>query len=293
MEERLLLRAVTGGLSCVDYNFSRNFAFLLIKKKIMRLLFILFVIVPFVSFSQINQTDANGLKQGEWQRKLSNGRLLYQGYFKDDKPVGEWKRYHPGGQVKALIVYNGDTAKTQLFDVWQKKVAEGNYVNQKKEGAWKVYKDKRLVADEEYKNGLKNGNSHRYYNTGELMEEKQWVDGMEDGDYQVFFKTGEPYIQCKMKQGVRNGLFISRYKNGANELVAEYKNNLRHGEWKYFDKKGNYLYSFFYENGKILNPQVRDSIDNLKMQEIEGNKGKLLDPEEFMQDPSGYMMQKR
>ncbi|HYQ56977.1 MAG TPA: hypothetical protein VEP89_06480 [Draconibacterium sp.] len=256
-------------------------------------IFILLLIVPFLSVAQINQTDANGLRQGLWQKKQDNGRLSYEGKFKDDRPVGEWKRYHPGGQVKAIIEYKGDTAFTQLFDVWRKKVAEGNYVNERKEGVWKIFNNNRLVADEEFKLGIKHGKSHRYYDTGEVMEEKQWVNNKEEGNYQIFYKSGQPYVQCKMKLGMRNGLFLSNYRNGRTELEAEYRNNLRHGEWKYFDEEGNQLYSLFYDNGQILNPHVRDSIDNLKMMEIEKNKGTIPDPEEFLQDPSEYMMRDR
>lgn len=256
----------------------------------MRYLLAVLIFLPTLVFAQTNQTDANGLRQGFWQKKQDNGRLLYEGYFKDDKPVGEWKRYHPGGQVKAIIEYKGDTAYTQLFTVWRKKVAEGSYVNQQKEGVWKIYKNNQLVADEEYKHGLKNGISHRYYNTGEVMEEKQWINDKEDGNYKIFFKSGEPYMQCKMKLGMRHGLFLVSYENGREELVAEYRNNLRHGEWKYFDKEGNLLYTLFYDNGRILNPTVRDSIDNLKMKKLEESKGSILDPEEFLQNPSEYMM---
>ena len=115
----------------------------------------IFIFLPTIVFSQLNKTDAKGLRQGKWQKKQANGRLLYEGEFKDGKPVGEWKRYHPGGQLKAEITYKGDTAQTVLFDVWRKKIAEGNYVNQKKEGLWEIYKNKQKVADEEYKYGLK------------------------------------------------------------------------------------------------------------------------------------------
>ncbi|AHW61521.1 Antitoxin component YwqK of the YwqJK toxin-antitoxin module [Draconibacterium orientale] len=256
----------------------------------MRYLLALLIFLPTLVFAQTNQTDANGLRQGLWQKKQDNGRLLYEGYFKDDKPVGEWKRYHPGGQVKAIIEYKGDTAYTQLFDVWRKKVAEGNYVNQQKEGVWKIYKNGQLTADEEYKLGVKNGKSHQYYDTGEVMEEKEWVNEKEDGDYQIFYKSGEPYMQCKMKQGMRHGLFLVSYENGRQEMVAEYRNNLRHGEWKYFDKEGNLQYTLYYDNGQILNPAVRDSFDNLKMKALEKNKGTIPDPEKFLQDPSEYMM---
>ena len=252
-------------------------------------IFILLLFLPFISFGQLNQTDANGLKQGLWQKKQDNGRLIYEGHFKDGKPVGEWKRYHPGGQLKALIVYKGDTAFTQIFDVWHKKLTEGNYINQKKEGVWKIFKDNYVISDEEYVYGLKNGIAHQYYDTGEVMEESHWKNGKQDGDYQVFYKNGQPYLQCKMQYGLRHGLFLVFYENGKPEREAEYINNLRHGEWKYYDTDGKYLYSLFYNEGKILNPQVRDSIDNLQMQELEKNKANLVDPEKFMEDPSEYM----
>lgn len=255
----------------------------------MKNVIILLLLLPVWTYGQLNKTDTNGLKQGLWQKKQSNGRLIYEGQFKDNKPVGEWKRYHPGGQLKAIMEYSGDTAKTQLFDVWRKKVAEGNYVQQKKEGIWKIYKQGRVVADEEFRNGEKNGLSHRFYETGEVMEETVWKQGNKNGKYQVFYKNGEPYMQCKMKDNMRNGLFLVYFENGSQQLIGEYKNDLRHGEWKYQTEEGKTQYTLFYNEGQILNPSVRDSIDNLKMQELEKNKGTIVDPGEFMEDPSEYM----
>lgn len=99
----------------------------------MRVIFILLFLLPFISFSQINQTDANGLRQGRWQKMQPNGKPMYDGYFKDGKPVGEWKRFHTGGQVKAIIKYRteSDSADAKLMDEWGKKVAEGIYLNEK------------------------------------------------------------------------------------------------------------------------------------------------------------------
>ena len=264
-----------------------------IKKETMRILFILFLFLPTLVFSQLNQTDVNGLRQGKWEKKQANGRLIYEGQFKDGKPVGEWKRYHTGGQIKAEIVYVGDTARTVLLDVWRKKVASGNYINQKKEGVWSIYKNREKVADEEYKDGVKNGIARKFYDTRQIMEQCEWKNGKQDGDYEVFYKSGKPYIQCKMKENVRNGLFLIYFENGQQELVGEYKNNLRHNEWKYHNKKGENMYSLFYDNGQILNPNVRDSIGNIEMQNFEKNKGAITDPEKFMEDPSGYMMKNK
>lgn len=259
----------------------------------MRILIVLFLFFPTIVFSQLNQTDSDGLRQGSWQKKQANGRLMYEGEFKDGKPVGDWKRYHPGGQIKAEITYKGDTARTQLYDVWRKRVAEGIFINQKKEGVWSIFKNKQKVAEEEYKGGIKNGVSRRFYDTREVMEECDWVNGKQEGNYQVFYKNGEPYMQCKMTDNLRNGLFLIYFENKQQELVGEYKNNLRHGEWKYYSEKGVYLYSLYYEYGQILNPAVRDSVNGLVMKNLEKNKGAILDPEKFMQDPSDYMMKNR
>ncbi len=256
----------------------------------MRIILILFLLIPFFAFSQINQTDSNGFRQGLWKKQQPNGQLLYEGNFKDGKPVGEWKRYHPGGQVKAIINYqqNSDSAFTQLFDKYGKKVAEGNYVNQKKEGNWVYFSGNRKIAEEQFKLGLKNGTSLNYYDTGEMMEKTDWVNGLQHGDYQIYFKSGKPYLQCKMTYDQRNGLCLIYEKNGKLELEANYKNNLRHGEWKFYEN-GKFLYLLEYDNGEILNPEVRDSIAKVEMQAIEKNRGTITDPEKFMENPSGYM----
>ncbi len=257
----------------------------------MRILFILLIFLPVFSFAQINQTDANGLRQGLWEKKQPNGRLIYTGHFKDGNPVGEWKRFHGGGQVKAIINYksDSDTAFTQLFDKQGEKIAEGNFLNQKKVGNWVYFSKGRKISEEQFAGGVKNGISRQYYETGELMEETGWKNGKQEGKFQIFYKNGKPYLQCKMHDDKRNGLCLVYYKNERLQLEAGYKNGLRHGEWKFFDDKGNFQYQLNYNNGELLNPEVRDSIAALKMKNLEKNRGKFTDPEKFMQDPSEYM----
>lgn len=258
----------------------------------MRLLTIIFLLLfAFQSYSQMNQTDSNGLRQGLWQKKQDNGRLIYEGYFKDGKPVGEWKRYHPGGQLKANLVYrqNSDSVYTQMFDELKKIVAEGNYIDQKKEGLWIYFSSGRKIAEENYTAEIKNGNSKKYYDTGELMETADWVNGNQQGSYQTYYKNGQAYLQCKMNNNERNGLCLVYTQKGKLEMEAHYKNNLRHGEWKFYDQNGEFHYQLNYNEGEILNPIVRDSIAGLKMKEIEKGKGTVTDPEKFMDDPSEYM----
>ncbi len=257
----------------------------------MRILTILLILLPILSFSQINQTDSNGLRQGLWKKQQPNGRLIYEGNFKNGIPVGEWKRYHKGGQVKAVINYqqNTDSAFTKIFDKYGKKVAEGIFLNQKKEGNWIYFSGNRKIAEEQFKNGIKNGMSKNYYDTGEFLGETDWVNGEQEGKYQIFYKNGKPYLQCKMKQNQRHGLFLVHTKKGKLELEANYKNNLRHGAWKFYNSNGEFQYELNYNEGELLNPEVHDSIANIKMQNMEKGKDTITDPEKFMQDPSEYM----
>jgi len=262
------------------------------KAELTFLFLIVLLFFPAVVFSQINQTDASGLRQGLWQKKQANGQLLYEGHFKNGKPVGEWKRFHENGQVKALIHYAGDTAKTQLFDEANKLLAEGNYINQEKEGIWMYFADNKKVSEEQFVNGLKHGVSRKFYDSVKIMEETEWLKGKREGKSQVFFEDGKPYMQYKMANDKRNGLCIIYFQNGVQQLVANYENDLRVGDWNYHDETGKLLYTLKYKNGALLNPEVRDSLERIQFKNLEKNKGSILDPEKFMEDPGGYMMKK-
>ncbi len=249
-------------------------------------------IIPLIGVSQVNQTDANGLRQGKWQKEYPNGKLMYEGQFKDGEPVGEWTRYFEGGQVKAEIEYdqNSDTASVVLFDPFGKKVAEGNYVDEKRAGEWQFYSESRKVSEETYADGVKHGIARTFYPTGEVLEESEWQNGQQTGSYRVFFKNGKPYMQCKYSNGKRNGLCLSYYQNGRVEMEAYYSNNLRDNDWKFYNENGDLSYTLKYDKGNLLNPEVQDSIIRNSQSQFEKNGNPVTDPEDFMQDPSEYMM---
>lgn len=262
----------------------------------MRYLFIFLLIsVPLTIFSQVNQIDANGLRQGQWQKKYPDGTLIYKGEFKNDKPVGNWTRYYESGQVKAKIHYieSTDSAFVKFYDKRGNKISEGHYLNEQKEGKWTYFSDNRIISEENFVNGKKHGVSRKYYPSGEIFSETEWKNGKKEGKYEAFYKRGEPYMQCKYSNNMRNGLCLVRFKNGRIEMEANYLNNLRDGEWKFYNEEGDLLYTLQYDKGKLLNPEIRDSIDNLNMQQLEKNRHSIPDPEKFIQNPSEYIMKRQ
>lgn len=259
-------------------------------------LFLIFVAFSFLAIAQepVNQTDDAGRKQGLWQKNQANGQLLYSGKFKDDKPVGEWKRYHPNGVVKAVLLYvgNSDSAAVTLFDELGKKVAAGFYRGQEKTGPW-VYFDKNgKVAEEEYVGGIKSGKSKTYYPSGELFVETRYAGGIQDGVYRAFFRNGTPYFECRMKGDKRDGLCQIFHENGELETEANYVEGLRDGEWKYYSDQGTYQYTLVYDRGMLLNKSVLDSLEQIRYKQMDESRNKIVDPERFMSDPVEYMIQK-
>ena len=258
--------------------------------KFLTIIFV-FLAITLVAQDQVNHTDALGRKQGWWQKKQDNGKLLYEGLFKDDEPVGEFKRYHPNGVIKAVINYpeTSDSAQAKLFDERGMLIAAGVYVNQKKAGKWIYYQDKKLIGEEFYIDGLKNGKSKTYYPTGELLEEADWVDNLKNGIYRVYTKNGKAYFECGMIAGKNDGFCQVFHENGELQMEAFYRQNLRHDTWKFYDDQGNLSYELIYDMGELMNPEVRDSIDQIQLQEMEENKSKLIDPEKFIDNPMEYL----
>lgn len=247
--------------------------------------------LPAIGFSQINQTDSKGMKQGYWKKQYPNGRLMYEGTFKDNKPTGEWKRYHENGALKANLMYlpGSDSVKTILFDGLGVKIADGVFMGEKKEGKWNMYLGPRKIADEFYVKGQKHGVARRYYETGEILEESHWESGSQTGNYQLFLTNGKPYLQCKFSHNKRNGIFLTFHENGLPETQGAYVENLKNGDWKYFGPEGKLLYTLKYNTGEIQNPAVLDSLENLQMKDFEKNRGLITDPEKYMDNPLEYM----
>ena len=82
------------------------------------ILLILLLTGNVIAQNTVNQVDAQGRKQGFWSKKDADGKLLYQASFKNDQPVGEMKRFHPNGKLKAVLTYveGSELSDAKLFD---------------------------------------------------------------------------------------------------------------------------------------------------------------------------------
>ncbi len=258
------------------------------------LIFCFFILITIFSTAQNtpNQVDSQGRKQGVWSKRDFEGKLIYQGTFKDDKPVGLMKRFHSNGKVMAQINYaeDSDLSDAELFDTQGKLIAKGQYMDQKKTGEWVYYLNSAIVATETYIDGMKNGICKRYYKTGELLEESTWQNNNLHGIYRTYFQDGKVFLECNYANNQRNGSFRTWFTDGTIELDAFYTNDSRDKDWKYYDSSSNLKFTLKYESGKLLNPEVQDSIDRETQNQLNATGKNIPDPEKFMQNPEEYML---
>ncbi len=102
------------------------------------IIILLFSLLQSQSFPQqgstLNQTDKSGLKQGHWIKKYPDGNVMYDGFFRNDKPVGEFRRYYEDRTIKSLLVFNesGSEALATLYYQNGNVASKGKYINQLK-----------------------------------------------------------------------------------------------------------------------------------------------------------------
>ena len=100
----------------------------------------------------INQLDSEEMKQGHWEKKYKNGKLKYSGQFKDNIPTGKFERFSNEGKLSSTLLYTpGEKiVVAQLFHANGKVLADGNYIDQKKDSLWKFYRNDGLLFSEAF-----------------------------------------------------------------------------------------------------------------------------------------------
>jgi antitoxin component YwqK of YwqJK toxin-antitoxin module len=204
--------------------------------------FTLCLLIPFVVFSQenINVKDKNGKKQGVW-KKYENGRMVYEGQFKDDVPYGTFKYYHENGKLKSVTEFQQGVhkVKTTIYHENGRKASEGAYIDQLKDGEWRYYSNQdTLIKVEHYKAGDRDGLWQTYSTSGVLLEECNYLNNKRNGLYKTYYLNGIVSYEADYVAGKTNGKSSSYYPNGQVSTTGNYHNGWRDGEWNSYDVNG-------------------------------------------------------
>jgi antitoxin component YwqK of YwqJK toxin-antitoxin module len=233
--------------------------------------------------TKINITDQRGLKQGNWIKKYPNGNVMYEGFFADDHPVGEFKRYYEDKTLKSLLIYSSDgkEAMAEIFHPNGYIASKGKYINQLKEGKWQFFSEifnGYLISEEQYSRNIRNGISLTFYPDNKVAEKVNYVNDLKQGEWIKYYPDGKICFKTSYLGGKVNGKFEAWYENGAIQFSGQYKNDLRNGTWLIFNNIGSLKYKMEYLDG-VTNDRLSDFDASHFLDSLELNKGKIADPE--------------
>lgn len=232
---------------------------------------------------QLNQTDSNGRKQGRWIKEYPNGNIMYDGFFVDDKPSGEFKRYYEDNNLKSILIFSkdGNEAAATLYYSNGFVASRGKYNNQHKEGKWQFFSSTNqdvLISEEHYTADRKNGPSVKYYPDKTIAEVVNYVNDTRHGDWIKYYPDGTLSLKTRYVNGKLDGPFEAFYENSKPELTGQYKNDIREGQWIIYKNDGSVRFKTFYTLGMPDNREM-DIYETNYLDSLEKNIQKIPDPE--------------
>ena len=233
--------------------------------------------------TNINKTDQQGRKQGQWIKKYPDGSIQYDGIFRDDHPVGEFKRYYENKKIKSILIYSSDgkEADAVIYHPNGFIASSGKYINQMKEGKWKFFSSSvngYLINEEEYLKNIRNGLSLKFYPDSTIAEKIRFVNNIREGEWLQYHPNGRLFLKSNYVRGMLNGKFEVWYQDGKPEFSGTYKNNLREGTWRIYNDDGTLKYDLNYVSGVTNNRQMEIDAINF-IDSLENNSWKVADPE--------------
>ncbi|MFA5573866.1 MAG: hypothetical protein WC994_02300 [Brumimicrobium sp.] len=219
-----------------------------------------------VIFSQINQVDAKGRKQGEWVKYYTerdySDVIRYKGNFKNGKPVGKFVYYYPTREIRAVIVHKEGSNRSEafLYHHNEKLAAHGIYINGKKDSIWTNFTPNGFFSSEEsYKNDKLHGKKIVYYGEEVTITKRKlklrvdnYNEGQLDGESVEYYPDGKVKYKVTYKNNKKVGKAFLYHPNGQVEVEEYWKEGKKHGLWKLFDVNAKEIGRRYFRNGSTV-----------------------------------------
>ena len=246
-----------------------------------------------VDKSKINQKDANELKFGWWKIHntegkfvgYSEGQLVEEGEYVNNKKSGVWTKYYPNGNKKHELTFTNNVANgyARIYYRDGKLQEEGIWQQNKWSGQYKYYHENGNVKyDWNYNSSGKREGEQKYFHAnGMLQYLGDWKNGNEAGQLVEYYEDGsvktKRYFndgkidETKTQESVQGKVFdenIKKYSGkaqpkpmGRGEIVDGF-NRLYNGDGT-VSKEGEFKNkqlidgkAFVYQNGKLVKTLV-------------------------------------
>ena len=217
-------------------------------KRIVVFVFIFCFSVGALFAQQINQKDANGLRQGLWQKQYPDSQQLrYKGNFVDDKEVGTFSFYCEtcGEQPFCVKEFFSDApTKVRYYNQTGDLVSEGLMSGKQRIGLWLIFHEnsQKVMTRELYVSDKLHGEITTYYLSGEIIETTTYISGLKQGKSSYYAPNGVKLKELSYNNDLLDGPAAYYSHTGMLTMKGDYKNGAHHGVWNYY-KDGRFLLS--------------------------------------------------
>ncbi len=244
---------------------------------------VFFLLISLGSFSQMNQVDAKGKKQGEWGKTYPKSIVYqYRGQFKDDKPVGTFTYFYPNKKVKAIVKHDANSSRSvaNMYHDNGQIMSMGIYIAGKKDSVWMNFGPSgRLSNTETYKADSLHGKKVIYYVPEDINDKRRivlgeynYVNGTMDGAFKEYFDSGGIKQTGQYVNGRRHGEWITYQPGGQKLMFDRYKNGIKHGWFIAYDATGKEVNRMYFYNGEeYKGERLKLLMSNLKAKGINPN----------------------
>jgi antitoxin component YwqK of YwqJK toxin-antitoxin module len=208
------------------------------KLKLFSLLFFFTGIL--CSQEKINQFDSEGNRTGVWRKEYSNGRIRYEGQFEAGKEVDVFKYFSELSSDFPILIKtyskSSDIATAEFFTEKGVLQSKGEMKGKERIGKWLFYHvdGKTILSEENYENGLLNGESKTFFKSGQLTEILHYKSGKLEGNAKRYSDEGVLLEELNYSNGQLNGLATFYDTEGNIIYTGMYENDEKIGEWKFY-----------------------------------------------------------
>jgi antitoxin component YwqK of YwqJK toxin-antitoxin module len=194
-------------------------------------------------------TYRDGVLNGEAKYFFPNGKPSLEGYYKDNKQSGLWKKWDENGGYGIGSLENEMPEGTWTYYYPDGAVkSEGKFSKGKQTGIWTEYKENGDNASGNYSNGFPEGTWTGSYQNGNPSFKGNYTKGRKDGYWQEWDLLGNR-SEGSYDNNEREGLWALFDATGLKMMEGSYLHSKENGQWKKFDSLGNAFETMEFNNG--------------------------------------------
>jgi antitoxin component YwqK of YwqJK toxin-antitoxin module len=183
--------------------------------------------------------DEAGNRNGKWKDLYTDGKLLAEGSYSDNRRTGLWKFYDASEKVEQTGYYNNGRPDG-LWKWYYNNGAilrEEEYFQGQRDGAYTEYSEKGdIICQGQYSDGERNGEWK--FKSGDFTEEGKYIIGLKDGQWKSYYNSGTLKFKGNFIQGNPDGQQLYYYESGKVKEEQYYRMGIRQKTWKKFDEEG-------------------------------------------------------